>query len=332
MRHDPADPHWPGRDRFVLSCGHSSLTLYIQLYLGGFGLELDDLKALRTWGSQDPGPPGVRPHQRRGDHHRPAGPGPRQRGRHGDGRPPRARPARPGRRTRRRRRSTTTSTASPPTATSRRASPPRRPRWPATQQLGNLTLIYDNNHISIEDDTNIALTEDTAARYEAYGWHVQTVDWTHGDTQYVENVAALHDAIEAAKRGHRPAELHRACARSSAGRRRTCRTPARPHGSALGDDEVAATKKVLGFDPEQDLRGRRRGHRAHPRAGRPRAAGRSAEWQSAFDAWAAANPEGKALLRPAGRRRAARRLGGRAAQLVDADPKGSPPAPPPARC
>ena len=101
MRHDPSDPDWIGRDRFVLSAGHSSLTLYIQLYLSGYGLELDDLKALRTWGSQDPRPPRARPHPRRGDHHRAAGPGPGLGGRDGDGGPPRARPVRPGRRARR---------------------------------------------------------------------------------------------------------------------------------------------------------------------------------------------------------------------------------------
>ena len=98
MRHDPSDAHWLGRDRFVLSCGHSSLTLYIQLYLGGFGLELSDIESLRTWGSKTPGPPGVPAHQGRGDHHRPAGPGPGLRGRHGDGVALRARPVRPRRR------------------------------------------------------------------------------------------------------------------------------------------------------------------------------------------------------------------------------------------
>ena len=95
MRHDPADPHWPGRDRFVLSAGHSSLTLYLQLYLGGLGLELDDIKALRTWGSKTPGHPEYGHTAGRRDHHRPARPGRRQRGRHGHGRPPRARHARP---------------------------------------------------------------------------------------------------------------------------------------------------------------------------------------------------------------------------------------------
>ena len=101
MRHDPTDPHWLGRDRFVLSCGHSSLTLYIQLYLSGYGLALDDLAVAAAVGLADPGPPRARAHPRRGDHHRPARPGPRQRGRHGDGGPPRARPVRPGGRARR---------------------------------------------------------------------------------------------------------------------------------------------------------------------------------------------------------------------------------------
>ena len=100
LRHDPTDPDWAGRDRFVLSCGHSSLTLYIQLYLSGYGLTLDDLKAAAHVGLAHPGPPGARAHRRRRDHHRPARPGRRQRGRHGDGRPPRARPARPRRRAR----------------------------------------------------------------------------------------------------------------------------------------------------------------------------------------------------------------------------------------
>ena len=110
MRHDPSDVHWLGRDRFVLSCGHSSLTLYLQLYLGGFGLELDDIESLRTWKSKTPGPPRVPPHQGCGDHHRSARPGPRLGRRDGDGRPLRARPVRPGRRRRTPARSTTTST------------------------------------------------------------------------------------------------------------------------------------------------------------------------------------------------------------------------------
>jgi transketolase len=133
MRNDPSDTDWLGRDRFILSVGHSSLTQYVQLYLGGYGLELDDLKALRTWGSQDARSPGVRPHRRRRDHHRPARPG------HlaspvGFAYAPafRARALRPRRPQRAPARSTTSSTSSPATATCRRASPARPPRSPAT--------------------------------------------------------------------------------------------------------------------------------------------------------------------------------------------------------
>ena len=125
-------------------------------------------------------------------------------------------------------------------------------------------MIYDANRISIEDDTDIALAEDVAARYEAYGWHVQTVDWTHDETTYVEDVPALHAAIKKAGRGHRPAQLHRAAARSSPGRRPTPRTPARRTARALGDDEVAATKEVLGFDPGQTFEIPTERPRAHP--------------------------------------------------------------------
>ena len=121
MRHDPSDPHWPGRDRFVLSCGHSSVTLYIQLYLGGWGLELEDLKSLRTWGSKTPGHPEYGHTAGVETTTGPARPGRRQRRRHGDGRPPRARPARPQRRRWATRPSTTSSTRWPATATSRRA-------------------------------------------------------------------------------------------------------------------------------------------------------------------------------------------------------------------
>ena len=117
MRHDPNDDQWLGRDRFVLSCGHSSLTLYIQLYLAGYGLELSDLQALRTWGSKTPGPPGVPAHPRRRDHHRPAGPGPGPRGRHGLGAPAASAACSTPTPTPGRARSTTTSTCWPRTAT-----------------------------------------------------------------------------------------------------------------------------------------------------------------------------------------------------------------------
>ncbi|MWB97075.1 transketolase [Agromyces seonyuensis] len=292
MRRDPADPHWLGRDRFILSAGHSSLTQYVQLYLEGTGLELDDLKALRTWGSKTPGHPeyghtaGVEittgplgqglasavgfayasrferglfdPEAAAGtspfDHfvYVVAGDGDLQEG--------------------------VTSEAS---------------SLAGHQQLGNLVVIYDSNQISIEDDTNIAFTEDVAKRYEAYGWHVQTVDWKKTG-QYVEDVAELHSAIEAAKgETDKPSIiiLKTIIGWPSPGKQNSGKI----HGSALGGAELAATKEVLGFDPEQtfvvedDVL-------AHTRAAGERGAAAHAEWQVGFDAWAAANPERAALL------------------------------------
>ena len=262
MRHNPADPHWPGRDRFVLSCGHSSLTLYIQLYLGGFGLELDDLKSLRTWGSKTPGHPEYG---------------------HTDGVEITTGPLGQGianavgmAMAARRERGLLDPDAAPGESpfdhqiyclasdgdieegvTSEASS------LAGTQRLGNLTLIYDSNRISIEDDTNIALTEDTAARYAAYGWHVQTVDWTNGDTQYEENVAALARRDRGRRGGHRPAQLHRAAddhrlaGPQAAGHRQVPRLGARRRRGRR-DQEGA------GLRSGADLRGLRRGHRPHP--------------------------------------------------------------------
>ncbi|MGM7665612.1 transketolase [Microbacterium sp. A93] len=292
LRHDPTDTDWLGRDRFILSVGHSSLTQYVQLYLGGFGLELDDLKALRTWGSLTPGHPeyghtkGVEittgplgqglasavgfayaaryerglfdPEAAAGtspfDHfvYVVAGDGDLQEG-----------------------------------VTSEAGS------LAGHQQLGNLIAIYDSNQISIEDDTDIAFTEDVAARYEAYGWQVITVDWKKTG-EYVEDVAELNAAIEAAKgEASKPSLiiLKTIIGWPSPGKQNSGKI----HGSALGADELAATKKVLGFDPEQ--------HFAvaddvieHTRALAARSAEERAAWQTSFDAWAAANPERKTLL------------------------------------
>ena len=191
MRHDPADPDWPGRDRFVLSCGHSSLTLYIQLYLGRLRPGARRPQGAAHLGHPDPGPPGVRPHRRRRDHHRPARPGRRQRRRHGDGRPPRARPVRPGRRRRarasfdhhdlrdrlRRR---------PRGGHHRRGVLARR----HTSSSATSTLLYDDNHISIEDDTDIAFTEDVAGALR--GVRLARADASTGPTAapaYDEDVA-----------------------------------------------------------------------------------------------------------------------------------------------
>ncbi|WP_286674194.1 transketolase [Nocardioides sp. LMS-CY] len=249
MRHNPADPHWPGRDRFVLSAGHSSLTLYLQLYLGGWGLELDDIKALRTWGSKTPGHP---------EYGHTAGvettTGPLGQGvANAVGMAMAARKERglldpnaaPGESPFDHHIYAICSDGDIEEGVSGEAS-----SLAGTQQLGNLTLIYDDNKISIEDDTNIALSEDTAARYEAYGWHVQTVDWTHDGRGYREDVQALWDAIQAAEAvTDRPSfiVLRTIIAWPAPNAQGT----GKAHGSALGETEVQATKEVLGFDPAQ---------------------------------------------------------------------------------
>ncbi len=292
LRHDPTDTDWLGRDRFILSVGHSSLTQYVQLYLGGFGLELDDLKALRTWGSLTPGHPeyghtkGVEittgplgqglasavgfayaaryerglfdPEAAAGtspfDHfvYVIAGDGDLQEG--------------------------VTSEAS---------------SLAGHQQLGNLIAIYDSNQISIEDDTNVAFTEDVAKRYESYGWQVQVVDWKKTG-EYVEDVAELNAAIEAAQgETSKPSLiiLKTIIGWPSPGKQNSGKI----HGSALGADELAATKKVLGFDPDQNFVVADEVI-AHTRGLAARAAEARAAWQESFDAWASANPEKKALL------------------------------------
>ncbi len=292
MRHNPGDTHWPGRDRFVLSCGHSSLTLYLQLYLGGFGLELDDIKSLRTWDSKTPGHPEYG---------------------HTDGVEITTGPLGQGvanavgmAMAARRERGLLDPDAAPGESpfdhqiyalasdgdieegVSSEAS-----SLAGTQRLGNLTLIYDSNRISIEDDTNIALSEDVAARYAAYGWHVQTIDWTNDDTTYTEDVAALQSALETAQGvTDQPSFIQL---------RTIIGWPApklqgtgKAHGAALGDEEVVATKKVLGFDPEQTFEVSDEVI-AHTRKLRERGRQSQDAWQQQFDSWAAANPEGKAL-------------------------------------
>jgi transketolase len=249
MRHNPADPHWPGRDRFVLSCGHSSLTLYIQLYLGGWGLELNDLKALRTWGSKTPGHPeyghtaGVETTtgplgQGVGNAVGMAMAARRERGMLDPN-------AAPGESPFDHHIYAICSDGDLEEGVSSEAS-----SIAGTQQLGNLTLIWDDNKISIEDDTNIAFTEDVAMRYEAYGWHVQTVDWTHGGTTYAEDVPALYAAIQAAEAvTDKPSFI--VLRTVIAWPAPTLQGSGKAHGSALGNDEVAATKSILGFDPDR---------------------------------------------------------------------------------
>ncbi len=293
MRHDPADPDWVSRDRFVLSCGHSSLTLYIQLYLGGWGLELEDLKSLRTWGSKTPGHP---------EYGHTAGvettTGPLGQGiGNAVGMAMAARKQRglldadaaPGESPFDHQIYALCSDGDIEEGVSSEAS-----SIAGTQKLGNLTLIYDENKISIEDDTNIALSEDVAARYEAYGWHVQTVDWTNGGREYKEDVGALHRAIlDAEKVTDRPSfiVLRTIIAWPAPNAQGT----GKAHGSALGDDEVAATKKILGFDPEQtfevapDVI-------EHTRKLRERGAENGATWDEQLQTWAKRYPKRLQLL------------------------------------
>jgi transketolase len=292
MRRDPADSTWIGRDRFILSAGHSSLTQYVQLYFGGYGLELDDLKALRTWGSKTPGHPEYG---------------------HTDGVEITTGPLGQGLASavgfayaQRFERGLFDPDAAAGTSpfdhftyviasdgdieegvTSEAGS------LAGHQKLGNLIAFYDSNQISIEDDTNVALSEDTRARYEAYGWHVQVVDWKKTG-QYVEDTQALYDAIlEAQGVLDKPSLI---ILKTIIGwPSPTKQNTGKIHGSALGADELAAVKKVLGFDPEQsfvvadDVI-------AHTRKAIDRGAEARAAWQQRFDAWSAANPDRAALL------------------------------------
>ncbi|MFJ2181290.1 transketolase [Streptomyces anulatus] len=292
MRHDPADDRWLGRDRFVLSCGHSSLTLYIQLYLSGYGMELADLEALRTWGSSTPGHPEYR-HTRGVE----ITTGPL-----GQGLASAVGMAMAARRERGLLDPEAPAGTSPfdhhvyvvasdgdlmEGVTSEASS------LAGHQELGNLIVFYDSNHISIEDDTDISFSEDVTARYAAYGWQVQTVDFTRtGD--YVEDVDALLAAVEAAKseRGRPSLILLRTIIGWPAP---TKQNTGKAHGSALGDDEVAATKKLLGFDPDADFAVEDEVLH-HARAVVERGAEAHRAWEPGYREWRSAHPERAALL------------------------------------
>ena len=290
MRHNPSDDRWAGRDRFILSAGHSSLTLYNQLYLGGFGLELDDIKALRTWGSLTPGHPefghtrGVEittgplgqglasatgfamsqrferelfDGQNQGespfDHkvYVIAGDGDLQEG---------------------------VSAESASIA--------------GHLGLGNLIVIYDANQISIEDDTNISFTEDVAARYRAYGWQTLEVDWRKDG--YKEDVSALYEAIrEAQLETDKPTliTLRTIIGWPSPEKQNTGKI----HGSKLGAEELAGLKVALGFDPEKSF-DVSPAVIAHTRKLVERGAQQHAEWNQQFEAWKSSNPAASELF------------------------------------
>jgi len=285
MRHDPAEPDWTGRDRFVLSAGHSSLTLYTQLYFSGYGLELGDLESFRTWGSKTPGHPeyghttGVETTT-----------GPLGQGvANAVGMAMAARYER--------------GLFDPEAAAG--ASPFDHTIWAIAgdgclqegisaeasslaghQKLGNLVLLWDDNHISIEGDTETAVSEDTVKRYEAYGWHVQRVaPQENGDL----DPEALYEALKAAQaETGRPSFI---AARSIIGWPAPhLQNTGAAHGAALGEDEVRATKEVLGFDPEQHFEVSDEVI-AHTRSVGDRGREARTEWEKSFAAWRTANPE-----------------------------------------
>ncbi|WP_402465624.1 transketolase [Isoptericola aurantiacus] len=293
MRHDPSDATWVGRDRFVLSAGHSSLTLYLQLFLAGYGMEMDDIAALRTWGSQTPGHPEFR-HTRGVE----ITTGPL-----GQGLASAVGMAFASRRER----GLLDPEAAPGTSpfdhhvyviasdgdlqegvTSEASS------LAGTQQLGNLVVIWDDNKISIEDDTEIAFTEDVLARYEAYGWHTQRVDFTQGGTGYAEDTEGLAAALDAARaETGKPSII---ALRTIIGwPAPTKQNTGGIHGSAMGADEVAGMKKILGLDPEKsfDIDDE---VLTYTRAVAERQSEQRAAWDTAFEAWKTANRDGAALL------------------------------------
>jgi transketolase len=292
MRHDPTDDRWLGRDRFIMSAGHSSLTLYCQLFLGGFGLELEDLKSLRTWGSKTPGHPefghtagveittgplgqgiasatgfaySARFERELFDSKAAAGSSPFDHFVYviaGDG-------------------------------DLQEGVSAEAASLAGHQQLGNLVVIYDSNQISIEDDTNISFSEDVAARYRAYGWQTIEVDWNRADG-YQEDVVGLYEAIEAAKaETTKPTliTLRTIIGWPSPEKQNTGKI----HGSKLGAEELAGLKLALGFDPELQFE-IPAGVLEHTRELRARGANQRAIWQQGFEAWRKNNSEGAKLL------------------------------------
>lgn len=291
MNQDPGDDRWQGRDRFILSPGHTSLTLYTQLFLGGYGLEMGDLESLRTWGALTPGHPeykhtkgveittgplgqglasavGFAYAQRymRGlfDPKAPAGQSPFDHhvfciASEGD---------------------------------VQEGVTAEACALAGHQQLGSLIVVWDRNHISIEEDTDVAFTEDVPARFASYGWDIQSVDWTRTGN-YVEDVAELYAAIERAKAvTDKPSfiELRTIIGYPAPNKQNTGAV----HGAKLGAEEVAATKELLGFDPaksffidQQVL--------DHTRTLRERGAKAHEAWDQKMTAWRAANPEAAEL-------------------------------------
>ena len=291
MRHDPSDDRWTGRDRFILSPGHTSLTLYLQLFFSGYGLEMDDLKSLRTWGSKVPGHPEYRHTTGVEITTGPLGQGLASSVGFAYGQ--------------RYTRGLFDADAAAGTSpfdhnvfviasdgdlqegiTSEASS------LAGTQELGNLVVIYDDNNISIEDDTNVAFNEDVLGRYEAYGWDVARVDWRQGG-EYKEDLDALYNAIvSATKVTDKPSII--ALNTIIGWPAPTKQNTGAVHGSALGEDEVAATKEILGFDKNESFVIEPEIFE-HVRSVGERGKQERAEWEKSFAAWREANPDKAAL-------------------------------------
>ncbi len=291
MKHDPSDDRWAGRDRFILSVGHSSLTLYNQLFLGGFGLEKKDIEALRTWGSLTPGHPEFG---------------------HTDGVEITTGPLGQGlasatgfaMSTRFERELFDPSAAAGESVfdhfvyviagdgdlqegvSSEAAS------MAGHLGLGNLIAIYDSNQISIEDDTDISFSEDVAKRYQAYGWETIEVDWHQGG--YHEDVQALYDAIEKAKANTSQPTL--ITLKTIIGwPSPTKQNTGKIHGSKLGAEELAGLKQALGFDPELSFQVSEE-VLTHTRKLVDRGASARSDWDQQFALWQEANPDAAKLF------------------------------------
>ncbi len=290
LRHDPADPAWIGRDRFVLSCGHSSLTLYIQLYLSGYPLTLDDLRDFRTLGSLTPGHP----------EHNPARGVEMTTGPLGQGISSAVGISMARRYTRGLLDRESPAGDSPFDATTwvlasdgdlQEGISGEAASLAGTQQLGDLVVVWDDNRISIEGDTAMTFTEDVAARYRAYGWHVQTVDLAADGSV---DLAALENAMVHA-RDERSAPSLIQLRSIIAWPAPSLQNTGTSHGAALGSDEVAATKVALGMDPardfvvEDDVL-------AHTRAVGQRCAIVRTAWDARFATWRTTHPDRAALL------------------------------------
>ncbi|NEA45283.1 transketolase [Streptomyces sp. SID10815] len=290
MRHDPADPEWTGRDRFVLSPGHTSLTLYTQLYLAGYELELDDLKAFRTYGSKTPGHPEYGHTAGVETTTGPLGQGAAmavgmamaaryERGLFDPDAPEGESPF------------DHTVWAIVSDGDLEEGVSAEASSLAGHQKLGNLVFLYDDNHISIEGDTATAFSEDVLGRYAAYGWHTQRVAPTEdGDI----DVPALYEALTAAKaeRG-RPSII--AMRTIIAWPAPNARDTGAAHGSALGADEIAATKRLLGFDPERSFQVDE-DVLAHTRQALDRGAETHAAWDRRLKEWRGAQPERASLF------------------------------------